>query len=422
MQAAFLAAAAWSGWMLYRTRSSWLAELPDRDRGILYGALATALLTLVGRGQFEEIGGGIRAVDRGVGRMRFRRILGVARIAPLLLLTGASPLHENHRVCRMFLLTLRRLAGRFPTGGSVTFGCPLAAQAKILRARLADGPAFGRGRLATSLALALITALAILAIHVASAPASIAGAERSDGGVAGVLQGRHRARRQPRLGRPPRQGRRQEARARAAARAAPAAKTAARRATRAAARRARAARRAARAAKRAAAKAKARARAKARAARAEAPEVASNRPRRPAAVRIRAATASPAALPPGSPAASPASRRPVERPASERSVRGHRAAAGRASERRRQCGSQERAQEQEQQKDPLSQRLRLSAPRRGEVAGVAARLARSGATNRAGVRRRLRRRRFERPVESCRAGRGRREEPGFGRWFGRRFG
>lgn len=58
VQAAFLAAAAWTGWMLYRTRSSWLAELPDRDRGILYGALATALLTLIGRGQFDGVGGG----------------------------------------------------------------------------------------------------------------------------------------------------------------------------------------------------------------------------------------------------------------------------------------------------------------------------------------------------------------------------
>lgn len=58
MQAAFLAAGAWSGWMLYRTRSTWLAELPNRDRGILYAALSVALLTIVGRGRFDEIGGG----------------------------------------------------------------------------------------------------------------------------------------------------------------------------------------------------------------------------------------------------------------------------------------------------------------------------------------------------------------------------
>ncbi|MBI5310399.1 MAG: hypothetical protein HZB14_05150 [Actinobacteria bacterium] len=58
VQAAFLAAIAWSGWMLYRTRSTWLAELPERDRGILYAALAAGLLTVVGRGRFSEIGEG----------------------------------------------------------------------------------------------------------------------------------------------------------------------------------------------------------------------------------------------------------------------------------------------------------------------------------------------------------------------------
>lgn len=59
LQAAFLAGAAWAGWTMYRARSSWLAELPDRDRGILYGALAVALLAIVGRGRFSEFGGGV---------------------------------------------------------------------------------------------------------------------------------------------------------------------------------------------------------------------------------------------------------------------------------------------------------------------------------------------------------------------------
>lgn len=58
LQAAFLAAGGWAAAAFYRSRSTWLAELPDRDRGILYGALATALVVIVGRGRFAEIGGG----------------------------------------------------------------------------------------------------------------------------------------------------------------------------------------------------------------------------------------------------------------------------------------------------------------------------------------------------------------------------
>lgn len=58
LQAAFLAALAVAGRHLYRIRSSWLAELPDRDRGVLFGALAVALLTIVGKSRFDSLGGG----------------------------------------------------------------------------------------------------------------------------------------------------------------------------------------------------------------------------------------------------------------------------------------------------------------------------------------------------------------------------
>jgi cobalamin synthase len=58
LQAVFLAVIALSGQRLYQARSGWLAELPDRDRGVLYGALAVALLTLVAKGRFDALGGG----------------------------------------------------------------------------------------------------------------------------------------------------------------------------------------------------------------------------------------------------------------------------------------------------------------------------------------------------------------------------
>ncbi len=57
LQAAFLAAGAAMAWRFYRTQSSRLVELPDRDRGVLFGALALATLTIVGRTRFDEVAG-----------------------------------------------------------------------------------------------------------------------------------------------------------------------------------------------------------------------------------------------------------------------------------------------------------------------------------------------------------------------------
>lgn len=58
LQAAFLAVLAAAGWRLYRSQSNWFADLTDRNRGFLFGATALALLTIVGRGRFDQIGGG----------------------------------------------------------------------------------------------------------------------------------------------------------------------------------------------------------------------------------------------------------------------------------------------------------------------------------------------------------------------------
>ncbi|MBI4898214.1 MAG: hypothetical protein HY827_07585 [Actinobacteria bacterium] len=57
LQAGFLAAGAAAGWRTYRAQSGRLAELPDRDRAVLFGALALATLTIVGRARFDEIAG-----------------------------------------------------------------------------------------------------------------------------------------------------------------------------------------------------------------------------------------------------------------------------------------------------------------------------------------------------------------------------
>lgn len=40
---------------LYRQRASWLAELPDRDRGVLYGAVSIAALSIVGVERFRSL-------------------------------------------------------------------------------------------------------------------------------------------------------------------------------------------------------------------------------------------------------------------------------------------------------------------------------------------------------------------------------
>ncbi|MGB0871598.1 MAG: hypothetical protein ACPGWS_09115 [Solirubrobacterales bacterium] len=54
--ATFLAVLAISAARLYRARSDWFAELPDRHRGLLYGAVAVALLSIVGTARFGELG------------------------------------------------------------------------------------------------------------------------------------------------------------------------------------------------------------------------------------------------------------------------------------------------------------------------------------------------------------------------------
>lgn len=58
IQAAFLAVIAFALVRMYRARGSWLSALPDRDRGVLYGALALGTLVLVARGRFQEVGDG----------------------------------------------------------------------------------------------------------------------------------------------------------------------------------------------------------------------------------------------------------------------------------------------------------------------------------------------------------------------------
>lgn len=59
LQAAFLAAMAVAGVRVYRTQGEWLNGLTDRNRGILFGAIATALVTVVAHGRFMDMTGGI---------------------------------------------------------------------------------------------------------------------------------------------------------------------------------------------------------------------------------------------------------------------------------------------------------------------------------------------------------------------------
>lgn len=58
LQAVFLAAIAFSAIRFYRGQSFWLSALAERDRAILYSALSVAMLTVVARGRFREIGDG----------------------------------------------------------------------------------------------------------------------------------------------------------------------------------------------------------------------------------------------------------------------------------------------------------------------------------------------------------------------------
>lgn len=55
LRAVFLAILGISAARLYRQRSDWFAELPDRHRGLLYGSVALALLTIVGTARFGEL-------------------------------------------------------------------------------------------------------------------------------------------------------------------------------------------------------------------------------------------------------------------------------------------------------------------------------------------------------------------------------
>jgi hypothetical protein len=59
LQSAFLAAMAVAGVRLYRTQGEWLSGLTDRNRGILFGSIAIALVTIVAHGRFMDITGGI---------------------------------------------------------------------------------------------------------------------------------------------------------------------------------------------------------------------------------------------------------------------------------------------------------------------------------------------------------------------------
>jgi|SRR5215218_2241173 len=58
VQVAFLAALAFAAVRLYRSQGMWLNSLPDRDRGVLYGALSIGVLTIVAQDRFREVGSG----------------------------------------------------------------------------------------------------------------------------------------------------------------------------------------------------------------------------------------------------------------------------------------------------------------------------------------------------------------------------
>lgn len=66
LQAAFLAAIAVSLARLYRSQSMWLSGLSDRDRGVLFGAAAIAVLAIAADERFRSIGSGGRLLEYGI--------------------------------------------------------------------------------------------------------------------------------------------------------------------------------------------------------------------------------------------------------------------------------------------------------------------------------------------------------------------
>lgn len=56
LRAVFLGLLGISGARLYRQRSDWFAELPDRHRGLLYGSIALALLAIIATARFGDLG------------------------------------------------------------------------------------------------------------------------------------------------------------------------------------------------------------------------------------------------------------------------------------------------------------------------------------------------------------------------------
>jgi hypothetical protein len=55
LQAGFLVMIAYGLVRLYRTQGEWLSRLTDRDRGIVYGAVAVGLLAIVAAGRFRQL-------------------------------------------------------------------------------------------------------------------------------------------------------------------------------------------------------------------------------------------------------------------------------------------------------------------------------------------------------------------------------
>jgi len=66
LRAGFLAALALGGARLYRSQSEWFSALSDRDRGLLYGAGAIAVLTYVANLSFLVHGDNGKAIEYAI--------------------------------------------------------------------------------------------------------------------------------------------------------------------------------------------------------------------------------------------------------------------------------------------------------------------------------------------------------------------